>query len=599
MSVDPPTTGESPRSGGWQPRRLFGIRLRGSSAPRPPLEDSGGVLAAPVAVAGDVILSAEAATSDLSSASAARLGGRAIAMAGLVVVAGVVLSRVLGWGRNSVFSAEFGTSSSLDAFFAAFRIPDALFQLVAAGAVGSALVPVASELLAKGEPERARRLVSTIANLMILALIPLTVVVWLAAPSVMGLIDPKADPSQLQMDIGLTRLMLLSPLLLALGAVMTAGLNAVGIFGAPALAPNVYNIAIIVCAVALTPFLGIYALALGVVAGAAGHLLTQAPAVRRTGLYRPSLDIHDPAVRETLTLMAPRALGLGATQIVFLVNTFFAYGLGSGALSSYTLAFTALQIPVGLIGVPLGIVLLPPLSQAIARGDNVRFRSLVDQSLRLLLFAVVPLTCIMFALATPTLAFLYQYGAFTQANRDSMTPVFMVFLIGLVAHVLIALLAPIFYAGKDTRTPVTAALLAVAVDVVAAAVLFPFMHLEGLALAIGLGAWVEVLVLMALMERRIGFDLRPMARRLLAFAGGGVVAAAAAYLADRFIEQYTGGPISFFARVAELVPAGFVGLAVYVAWARACRLPELDAAMQLARTLAGRGTGVRSKPARG
>jgi putative peptidoglycan lipid II flippase len=597
LSVDPPTKGGSPRSGDWRPRRLFG-RLRGSSVARPPLGDSGGVLAAPVAVAGDVILSAEAATSDLSSASAARLGGRAIAMAGLVVVGGVVLSRVLGWGRNSVFSAEFGTSPSLDAFFAAFRIPDALFQLVAAGAVGSALVPVASELLARGEPERARKLVSTIANLMILTLIPLTVAVWLLAPSVMGLIDSKADPSQLQMDIGLTRLMLLSPLLLALGAVMTAGLNAAGIFGAPALAPNVYNIAIIVCALALTPFLGIYALALGVVVGAAGHLLTQAPAVRRTGLYRPSLDIHDPAVRQTLTLMAPRALGLGATQIVFLVNTFFAYGLGGGALSSYTLAFTALQIPVGLIGVPLGIVLLPPLSQAIARGDDARFRSLVDQALRLLLFAVVPLTCLMFALATPTLAFLYQYGAFTQANRDSMTPVYTVFLFGLVAHVLIALLAPIFYAGKDTRTPVTAALLAVAVDVVAAAVLFPLMHLEGLALAIGLGAWVEVLVLMALMERRIGFDLRPMARHSMAFVGGGVVAAAAAYLADRLIEQYTGGPITFFARVAELVPAGLVGLAVYVVWARACRLPELDAALALARTLAGRGRRARSKPVR-
>jgi putative peptidoglycan lipid II flippase len=392
--------------------------------------------------------------------------------------------------------------------------------------------------------------------------------------------------------------MLLSPLLLALGAVMTAGLNAVGIFGAPALAPNVYNIAIIVCAVALTPVFGIYALALGVVVGAAGHLLTQAPAVRRTGLYRPSLDIHDPAVRETLTLMAPRALGLGATQIVFLVNTFFAMGMGKGAMSIYTGAFIALQIPVGLIGVPLGIVLLPPLSQAIARGDNDRFRSLVDQSLRLLLFAVVPLTCLMFALARPTLGLLYQYGGFTQADRDSMTPVYMVFLFGLVAHVLIALLAPIFYAGKDTRTPVTAALLAVAVDVVAAAVLFPFMHLEGLALAIGLGAWVEVLVLMALMERRIGFDLRPLARRSVAFVGGGVVAAAAAYLADRFIEQYTGGPVSFFARVAELVPAGLVGLAVYVAWARACRLPELDASIELARTLAGRGRGTPSKRVR-
>ncbi len=558
------------------------------------------MLAAPVAVAGDVILSAEAATSDLSSASAARLGGRAIAMAGLVVVAGVVLSRVLGWVRTSVFLAEFGGHSpSLDAFFAAFRIPDTLFQLVAAGAVGSALVPVASELLARGESERARRLVATIANLMILVLIPLTVLVWLAAPSVVGLIAPTPDPSKLEMEIGLTRLMLLSPLLLTLGAVMTAGLNAAGIFGAPALAPNVYNIAIIVCAVALTPVLGIYALGLGVVAGAAGHLLTQVTAVRRTGLYRPSLDLHDPAVRETLGLMAPRALGLGATQIVFLVNTFFAAGMGNGPISLYTGAFIALQIPVGLIGVPLGIVLLPPLSQAIARGDTERFRGLVDQSLRLLLFAVVPLTCLMFALATPTLALLYQYGGFTQADRDTMAPVFVVFLFGLVAHVLIALLAPVFYAGKDTRTPVTAALLAVAVDVVAAAVLFPFLHLEGLALAIGLGAWVEVLVLMALMERRIGFDLRPMARHSIAFAGGGLVAAAAAYLADRFIEQYTGGPVSFLARVAELAPAGLVGLAVYVAWARALRLPELDAALELVRTLTGRGRGAGRKPARG
>jgi len=126
---------------------------------------------------------------------------------------------------------------------------------------------------------------------------------------------------------------------------------------------------IIVCAIALTPAMGIYALALGVVLGAAGHVATQAYAVRNGGLYGLVVDIHDPAVRETLLLMAPRALGLGATQIVFLVNRFFAVQI-TGALTTYTAAFTALQIPVGLIGVPLGIVLLPPLSQAIARGDT-------------------------------------------------------------------------------------------------------------------------------------------------------------------------------------------------------------------------------------
>jgi putative peptidoglycan lipid II flippase len=576
------------RRGDVRPRREFG---GGDPDLDDEFDDIGGVYASAEAVGGDVILSGDGATTDLSARAAERLSGRAIALAGVVVVAGVFLSRILGLVRMSVFGAEFGAGNELDAFFAAFRIPDTLFQLVAAGAVGSALVPVASGLVAQEQSERARRVISTIANFMILALVPLGLLLYLTAPSVVPLIANPPDASQLGLEIGLTRLMLLSPVLLAIGAVMAAGLNSVGIFGAPAMAPNVYNVAIIVCAVALTPFLGIYALAVGVVLGAVGHVLAQTPAVRSSRLYRPVLDWRDPAVRETLALMAPRVLGLGATQIVFLVNTFFATSLGFGALSYYTFAFTALQIPVGLIGVPLGIVLLPPLSQAIARGEDNRFRGLVDQSLRLLLFVVVPLTFLMFALGRPILALLYEYGSFGADDVTAMMPIFGVFLVGLVAHVLIALLAPIFYAGKDTRTPVTAALAAVAVDVVAAAALFPFMGNVGLALAIGLGAWVEVGILVTLMERRIGFDLRPIAFHSLAFAGGGTVAAAAAYLVARWIEQFTGGPGTFFGRVTELVPAGLVALVVYVAWARMLRLPELDASVELARTLAGRGLG--------
>jgi len=609
-SGEAPATDESPRDGNWQPRPLIPARLAGTRgvpgrarprptvqpapwppAERPPPRNPGGIVASPVAVAGDVVLSGEGATSDLSATSSARLGGRAIALAGVAVVAGVVLSRVLGWARTSVFLAEFGgQSAGLDAFWAAFRIPDTIFQLVAAGAVGSALVPVASDLLARGEVERARRLIATIANLMILALIPMVVVAWVAAPWLMSLIAPTQDAGKLAMEIELTRLMLLSPIFLAVGAVMTAGLNSVGIFGVPAMAPNVYNAGIIICALILVPFFGIYALAVGVVIGAAGLVITQAMAVRRSEFYAPSLDIHDPAVRETLTLMAPRALGLGVTQLVFLVNTFFATSMGgNGPLTIYTAAFTALQVPVGLIGVPLGIVLLPPLSRAVARGDTERFRRLVDQSLRLLLFAVVPLMGLMIVLATPTIAVLYQHGELTASQTASIVPVYEVFLLGLVAHVLIALMAPIFYAGKDTRTPVTAALLAVVVDVVAAAVLFPFMQLAGLALAIGLGAWAEVILLVALMERRIGFDLRPLARHAVAFAAGGCVASAAALLVQRFAEQSIAGPRSFVGQVSELALAGIVGAAVYVAWALLFRLPELRAAFDLAQTLLGRG----------
>lgn len=581
IPVDPaavpitPEVVESPRLEGWQPRGLPPIRRE----PSPP----------PAAVAGDVVLTADVATSNLSAAASARLGGRAIALAGVVVVAGVVLSRLIGWLRTAVFFAQFGgRNAGLDSFYFAFRIPDTLFQLVAAGAVGSALVPVASGLLANGESERARRLIATIANLMILALIPLAIVVWIAAPGLVGILFPTDDPSQLDLRIGMTRLMLLSPVLLAVGAVMTAGLNSVGLFGAPAVAANVYNVGIIVCAVLLTPILGIYALALGVVVGASGLVITQGMAVRRSGLYAPELHIHDPAVRETLLLMAPRALGLGVTQLVFLVNSVFLNSLaGAGPNSWYNGAFTALQIPVGLIGVPLGIVLLPPLSQAIARGDNERFRRLVDQSLRLLLFVVVPMTGFMLVLARPTIAVLYQHGSFSAADTASTTPVYAVFLLGLVAHVLIALLAPIFYAGKDTRTPVTAALLAVFVDVAAAIVLFPFMHLLGLALAIGLGAWAEVALLVVLMERRIGFDLRPIARHAVAFGAAACVASAAAYLAARVIDPSLASS-SLVTQVVEVVAGGLVGLAVYAAWARVFRLPEFDDALNLARTLIGR-----------
>lgn len=588
---------DSPRGRAWRPRPEVTGPRPSTSSPRPtpklrtPLRDSG-VLASPVAVAGDVVLSGEGATADLSERSAARLSGRAIAISGLIVVTGVLVARVLGWARNSVFGAEFGFDDGrLSAFFAAFRVPDFLFQLVAAGAIGSALVPVASELLSKGEPDRARRLVATVSNLMLLVLVPLAVVLFLAAPALVGAFAPNDRADLLDLEIALTRIMLLSPILLGLGAVFAAGLNAVGIFGPPAVAPNVYNVAIIVAAVVLTPFFGIYALAIGVVLGAAGHVLSQVGAVRESGLWRPVLDYRDPAVRETLLLMAPRALGLGATQLVFFVNTYFATTTGSqAALSIYTDAFTALQIPVGLIGVPLGIVLLPPLSQAIARGDDERFKTLVDQSLRMLLFVVIAITGLMFSLATPLLGFLYRYGSVTEANMSDMTPVFLVFLIGLVAHVLIALLAPIFYAGKDTRTPVTAALVAVAVDVGAAIILFPIFGLEGLALAISLGAWAEVGLLVAFMERRIGFDLRPIARHAVFFVGGAIVCAAAALLGYQGVERVTGGSGAFLVRVADLAAGGLLGSALYLAWAWVFRLPELEEGIQLLKTLLGKAS---------
>jgi putative peptidoglycan lipid II flippase len=617
MSDERPVAPKSPRTGGWQPRDLVPARFRGSRptpatpsapvpaeaaarvvgppreeytpfVPRVPLPSRRASAIATSDVGGDVMLTADGGASDLG-ASLSRLSGRGLAIAGVVVMSGVILSRLLGWARTAVLYAQFGAESRpLDAFYAAFQVPDLLFQLIAAGAIGSALIPVVSALIAGGEDERARRLISTMTNLVVLVIAPLAAVTWLLSPVLVPLIAPGFQPADMAVTIELTRLMLLSPILLAVGAVMAAGLNAHGMFGAPALAPNVYNIGIIVAAIVLTPFLGVMALAWGVVLGAMGSVLAQALPILRSQLYEPLLDLHDPAVRETLLLMGPRALGLGATQLVFVVLMMFTSTLPKGDVSMFRAVFVALQIPVGLIGVPLGIILLPPLSQAFALGHQDRFRGLVDQSLRMLLFVIIPMTGFLLAVAAPTIALLYQYGKIGVSDAATMVPVYAAFLLGLIAHVMISLLAPVFYAGKDTRTPVTAALLAVAVDIGAAVVLFPFFGLVGLALAIGLGAWAELILLVALMERRIGFDLRPLLRHSLSFAGGGCVASAAAYMTARFIDQQVGGTASVIQQLSELVPAGLIGLVVYLAWARLFRLPELQAALGMARSLVRR-----------
>ncbi len=197
---------------------------------------------------------------------------RGIARAGLIVTSAFLVSRILGSVRLIVIGATFGAGPDLDAFLAAFRIPDFIFQLVAAGALSSALIPVVAGLLATGQEVRAWRVASTVATLMLAALLVLAVIVAIAAPVLVPVITAHFSPDQIQRTIELTRVMLLSPILLAGGALATSLLNARGRFAASAVAPIVYNVAIILAAVFLAPWLGIVGLAIGVVLGAAGHL---------------------------------------------------------------------------------------------------------------------------------------------------------------------------------------------------------------------------------------------------------------------------------------------------------------------------------------
>ena len=516
------------------------------------------------------------------------LAQKTLARAGLIVTSAILASRVLGWLRTVVISSTFGASAQLDAYFAAFRIPDLIFQLVAAGALSTALIPVLAGLLARGEDDHAWRVLASVGNAMLLALGVLAVLVALAAPVLVPLITPGFTEAQLELTVTMTRVMLLSPIFLAAGAVVGSALNASGRFAAAAGAPLLYNLAIIAAALLLAPAMGVEALAVGVVAGSILSLLVQLPQLRRLPhfRYRATVDLRDPPAREALLLMVPRAIGLGVTQITFLVNTALATTLGAGALTAYNVAFTILQIPIGLVGLPLGIVLLPSLSRAAALEQDREFGRLLVRATRLLLYALLFLTTVLMVLRVQVVTVLFDYGRFDAQAIDQTSQALLVFMLGLAAHGLIQLLARAFYAHKDTRTPVIAAILSVVVNVVVSVATVGALGLAGLALGIAAGAWFEALLLLALLVRRsVAIEAAPLLRSSFVEGVGALLAGGVAWLVLMVATSWLPDSRAKLTALIVLFLAGGAAALAYIAYSRLLRLPELDglvAALRLA-----------------
>ena len=515
---------------------------------------------------------------------------RTLVRAGLVVTGAYLASRILGWIRTAALLAVFGAGRDLDAYLAAFRIPDAIFQLVAAGALGSALIPVLAGFFHEGRQSEAWRLVSSVVNLMLAALVALAVVFFVAAPRIMPLITQDFTAQQLGLAVRLSRIMLLSPILLAVSAVATSVLNAGNRFTAAALAPLLYNLAIIVPVVLFGESMGVTAAAVGVVIGALLSLLVQVMPIDAMGYrYQMVADASDPATREVVRLVAPRALGLGSTQITFIVNTLLASGLGAGLISDYTAAFTAYQIPIGVIGLPLGVVLLPSMSTALVAGELRQFGHLVTRSLRLLLFVMLFLAAVGVTVRTQVVDLLFGYGNFTRGDVSVTADALGFFLVGLAADSLVVVLARAFYADKETRIPVAAALAAVAINVVVSVATVGSIGLRGLALGIAAGAWVEAAALTVLLTRRIrALDLNGLVLAAVIFAAGSILSAAAAdWMLGALGSRLGASPGRVLVLVELVVTTGVAGL-VYGAWCSLMRVPELPETIRLLRNTIGR-----------
>jgi putative peptidoglycan lipid II flippase len=289
--------------------------------------------------------------------------------------------------------------------------------------------------------------------------------------------------------------------------------------------------------------------------------------------------------------MAPRAVGLGVTQLTFVVSTSLASGLATGSITAFNVAFTILQIPIGVIGVPLGVVVFPSLSRDLARGATDEFLRLLTQSLRLLLFVMLPITALGIVVRTPLVEVLFGYGLFSGSAIALTADTLLFFLLGLAAHAVIAVLARAFYAGRDTRTPVGAAILAVVVNVTMGILLVDRLGLAGLAIAIAFGAWAEALVLLEVLRQRYpGLDIPGVLRAFGEALGASLIAAAAAWVVLQLLGGVVGSGLGKVGSFVELVLASAAGGAVYLGAALALRIPELPTIVAVVSDLRHRPT---------
>ncbi len=422
-------------------------------------------------------------------------------------------SRITGLVRELLVAASFGASAWTDAFNVAFRIPNLLRRLFGEGAFSQAFVPILAATRATEGDEVTRRLIDAVATVLTWALLVTCVVGVAAAPAIVWLMASGLE--RFDGAVVMTRWMFPYIGFMSLVALSAGVLNTWKRFAVPAVTPVLLNMAVIAAAWGLAPVLKrhdiepIYALAIGVMFGGVLQLALQLPALRRIGCL-PHIGVSwaalraawsHPGVHRVLKQMAPALLGVSVAQLSLLVNTQIASHQGVGAVSWLTYADRLMEFPTALLGVALGVILLPQLSAAQAKGDDLAYSGLLDWGLRLVLLLALPCAVALLVFPKPMVTVLYHYGAFSARDVDQTVAALMGYGVGLMGLVGVKILAPGFYARQDIRTPVKIAVVVLVLTQLMNLVFVPQFAHAGLALSIGLGALLNAACLFVGLRR--------------------------------------------------------------------------------------------------
>ena len=502
---------------------------------------------------------------------------RQIARAAGTVMFAFVLSNVVGLVRQILISRAFGTGDAYDAFVAASRYPDLIFNLIAGGALASSFIPVFTGFLEKEDRASAWKLASAVINLVVLVLTAISILSAIFSVQVIQhILAPDFSPAKQQLAASLLRILLIAPTVFGVSGIVMGALNAHQKFLLPALASTMLWVGYIFGLIFFVPSMGIYGLAWGAVLGAFLHIGIQLPQLLRLPEwhFNFSFGMDDAAVREVLLLMGPRLLGVAVVQINFLVNTIIASGQPAGSVSSLTYAFQIMTMPEVAIAQAIAIAALPTFSAQVARGELGQMRHSLAATLRGVLLLSFPATFGLILLRYPVIELLFQRGQFNAQSTDMVAWALLWYTAGLVGHSVVEILSRAFYALHDTRTPVIVGTIAMSLNIVfsfAFSALFAslgWMPHGGLALANSFATALEMTALFILMRRHLkGLDDMNIGRGLFQAALGTIIMSAVILGWLQLGSRYS---------IWIVAPIGIIaGGMIYVAIMFMLRVPEL------------------------
>ncbi len=510
-----------------------------------------------------------------------------ITTAALLVALSSLISRFLGIFRDRILAGQFGAGDTLDIYYAAFRIPDLIFNLIVLGALSAGFIPIFTGLIndplekikgifAGEKNKEAWRLANNILNIMMIGLAVLSLLGIIFAEPFIKLLTPGFIGEKRDLTVALTRIMFLSPIFLGISGVIGGALQSFKRFFTYSLAPIFYNVGIIIGALYFVPLWGVYGLAWGVVLGAGLHFLIQLPTAWHLGFkYKAIIDFKDKNARRIWRMMVPRTLALAISQINFVVITIIASTLAGGSLAIFNFANNLQSFPIGIFGISFATAVFPALS-AFAFNEKKLVENF-SSALRQIFFFIIPSTVLLLTLRAQIIRVVLGSGQFDWEDTVLTIHTLGFFSLSLFAQASIPLLVRVFYARHNSKTPFYIGLAAAALNIILSLKLSQKMGVDGLALAFSIASVVNFIMLWIILRREIGdLDevkiLFSVVKFTIAALVSGIAIQGAKLVVWPFIDMTK--TIGVFAQGAF---AGLVGLAVYILIIRLFKSEELFA----------------------